>query len=141
MPNDKIASFRYLKGADFTGNVKHLTQCKDFTQLSLLLNIPKSTFSTWNSHQRTPHELIVRLHLALGIPVKDLALAQNSQLTEIHPSLRDDHLLSTHIQDQTGTYQTPATKNQQHATVILKSYTLHQGQLIESEKYLMPFVI
>lgn len=131
MPNDKIISFSYLKGADFTGNLKHLTQCKDFKQLSQLLDIPKSTFSTWNSHQRTQHEVIVRLHLALGIPVKDLALVQNNQLAEIHPSLRDDYLLSTHVHDQANIYQTPVTKNQQHTTVILKSYALHQGQLID----------
>ncbi|GHZ01959.1 phage repressor protein CI [Vibrio cholerae] len=121
MSNAKIMPFDYLKGDAFTSKLKEITKCKDFFELGALLNIPKSTFSTWNTHDRTSHELMVRLHLALGIPVEELALKpedlRNFQPRNFEPD---------------KTYQVEAISNPQHQTVILKSFCLTNGKLLET---------
>lgn len=73
----KIPSFDYFKGSEFVENIKKTLSCKTHQELTDLLGVPKSTFSTWAKHERTSHELIVRVHLALGIPIKDLALPKS----------------------------------------------------------------
>ncbi|WP_261926796.1 helix-turn-helix domain containing protein, partial [Vibrio aestuarianus] len=69
MSKTKIPSFNYLSGVGFTDNLKHLARCKTFLELAEILDVPKATFSTWNTHNRTSHELMVRFHLRLGIPI------------------------------------------------------------------------
>ncbi|MDW6094341.1 helix-turn-helix domain-containing protein [Vibrio rhizosphaerae] len=132
MSNDNIKTFSYLKGTAFTNNLKYQTQCKDYIELSNLLDIPKSTFSTWNAHGRTSHELIVRLHLSLGIPVKQLALPRDYPLKDLHPSLWESHEFMPQIQDQASFYQSQSETRQiyQHATVILQRFSLKHGALI-----------
>ncbi|WNJ97280.1 helix-turn-helix domain-containing protein [Vibrio ruber] len=134
MSNDNIKTFSYLKGTAFTNNLKYQTQCKDYIELSNLLSIPKSTFSTWNAHNRTSHELIVRLHLSLGIPVKQLALPRDYPLKDLHPSLWESHEFIPQIQDQANFYQSQAETRQiyQHATVILQRFSLRDGELIST---------
>ncbi|SHE45919.1 helix-turn-helix domain-containing protein [Vibrio gazogenes] len=134
MSNDNIKTFSYLKGTAFTNNLKLQTQCKDYIALSNFLNIPKSTFSTWNAHNRTSHELIVRLHLSLGIPVKQLALPRDYPCKDIHPSLWESHEFMPQIQDQVNFYQSPSETRQiyQHATVILQRFSLKHGALIST---------
>ncbi|MDW6004770.1 phage repressor protein CI [Vibrio mangrovi] len=134
MSNDNIKAFHYLKGSAFTNNLKLQTQCKDYIELSNLLNVPKSTFSTWNAHGRTSHELIVRLHLALGIPIKHLALPKDYPHTDLHPSLWESHEFIPRIQDQAGFYhsQTETRQIYQHATVILQRFSLRHGDLIST---------
>ncbi|EKO3803708.1 helix-turn-helix domain-containing protein [Vibrio harveyi] len=86
MSNDKIKSFDYLKGSDFTDNLKRLSQCKSYQELADIYNIPKTTFSTWNTHNRNSHELVVRTHLRTGIPVQELILPKDYPLTGLHHS-------------------------------------------------------
>jgi len=121
MSSDKIPPFDYLKGSDFTHNLKNLTNCKDFHELSELVDVPKSTFSTWNTHDRTSHELMVRLSLALNIPLAQLALA---------PANR--HLSNSGFQSSSVTKTDNEQGNPQHQTVILKSYCLANGKLIDT---------
>ncbi|OXX29096.1 phage repressor protein CI [Vibrio sp. V08_P9A1T1] len=124
MNNKNIPPFDYLTGSEFTKRLKNLTNCDDFQELSSLLNVPKTTFSTWNTHDRTSHELIVRLHLALGIPVEELALKPE-----------DRKKLKSTVSEMRERYDVlPITKQEspQHATTILKSFCLANGQLIET---------
>lgn len=128
MENKNIPPFEYLSGAEFTDNLKTLTGSKTFNQLSNLLNVSKATFSTWNTHNRTSHELMVRLHLALGIPIEQLALKP-----------KDRHLNDSHNNsDAIGSYkaniqqQPNADKKQQHQTVIVKSFCLSGGKLLDT---------
>ncbi|TOQ40326.1 transcriptional regulator, partial [Vibrio parahaemolyticus] len=53
--------------------------------MSELFDVPKATFSAWNTHNRTSHELMVRLHLAKGIPIERMALSGN----ELNKIVRD----------------------------------------------------
>jgi hypothetical protein len=121
MNDKKIPPYDYLKGAEFTENLKHLTNCKTFNELSALLDVSKATFSTWNTHNRTSHELMVRLHLALGIPLQALALKSAD---------RSDTNLQTEEGENVPTQ--PLKQDPQHQTVILKSYCLTKGQLLET---------
>ncbi len=62
--NGKILPYKYLKGTEFTSYLKSETQANDFMELSEIFNIPKSTFSTWNLHNRCSYEVMVRMLLA-----------------------------------------------------------------------------
>ncbi|XAG86216.1 helix-turn-helix domain-containing protein [bacterium 19MO03SA05] len=117
----KIEPYNYLKGSDFTENLKNLTGCKNFQELSFVYDVPKSTFSTWNTHERTSHELMVRAHLALGIPIADLALKP------------EDRHLAAKPKDPSQ----PAQPSQLD-TVVLKSFCLTNGQLLETGKIPYP---
>lgn len=124
MKKNLIPPFNYMKGSDFTRRLKLLTGCDDFQELSELLNVPKTTFSTWNTHDRTSHEVIVRLHLALGIPVEELAL---------NP---EDRKRASQVRDSANHYfpqelEKPKQIDQQ-AIVILPTFCLANGQLIET---------
>ncbi|HAT8540539.1 TPA: phage repressor protein CI [Vibrio vulnificus] len=124
MKKNLIPPFNYMKGSDFTRRLKLLTGCDDFQELSELLNVPKTTFSTWNTHDRTSHEVIVRLHLALGIPVEELAL---------NP---EDRKRASQVRDSANHYfpqelEKPKQVDQQ-AIVILPTFCLANGQLIET---------
>ncbi|GAK14821.1 repressor protein [Vibrio sp. JCM 19053] len=74
MKDNKILPFDYLKGDEFTERLKEVTGCRTFLDMAELLDVPKATFSAWKLHNRTSHELMVRLHLALGVPIEELAL-------------------------------------------------------------------
>ncbi|ELB2767608.1 helix-turn-helix domain-containing protein [Vibrio alginolyticus] len=119
MSSDKILPFDYLKGDEFTSNLKNLTKCKDFQELGSLLNVPKSTFSTWNTHERTSHELMVRLHLALGIPMVDLAL-------------KPEDRFKAHSATKNTAEEASVTASPQHDSVQIKSYCLTNGELLDT---------
>ncbi|WP_158174099.1 phage repressor protein CI [Vibrio alginolyticus] len=120
---DKIPPFDYLKGEAFTDKLKEVTGCKTLLEMSERFDVPKATFSAWNTHERTSHELMVRLHLALGVPIEELALKP-----EDRKNVRSN-----------GTSKKPATyhsaerlENPQHGSVIIKSFCLTNGQLLET---------
>jgi hypothetical protein len=128
MENKTIPPFEYLSGAEFTDNLKTLTGSKTFNQLSSLLNVSKATFSTWNTHNRTSHELMVRLHLALGIPIEQLALKpKDRRLNDSHDNSDASSSYKANIQQQPD-----ADKKQQHQTVIVKSFCLSGGKLLDT---------
>jgi hypothetical protein len=136
---DKIPSFDYLKGEAFTDKLKEVTGCKTLLEMSERFDVPKATFSAWNTHERTSHELMVRLHLALGIPIEELAL---------RPEDRKSLVIQGTGVGKTG-YAThnlrePATKyahanalaaegnENQKQTVLLRSSCLANGKLIDT---------
>jgi hypothetical protein len=121
--NNKIMPFEYLKGREFTDNLKRVLECRNLEELGDVLDVPKSTFTTWNAHDRTSHELMVRIHLAKNIPMKELALksAQSNELGAVG--------------DLRASYSIPSSSsfsNPQHSTVILKSFCLSNGQLLDT---------
>ncbi|MGY5579771.1 phage repressor protein CI [Vibrio cincinnatiensis] len=118
---DKILPFDYLKGEAFTEKLKDITGCKTLLEMSERFDVPKATFSAWNTHDRTSHELMVRLHLALGIPIEELAL-KPEDLKNFQPRVSEPKKI----------YQFEIANNPQHQTVILKSFCLANGQLIET---------
>ncbi|MEZ9443255.1 phage repressor protein CI [Vibrio sp. 10N.222.54.F12] len=122
----KIPPFDYLKGSEFTENLKHLTGCKNFVEMASVYGVPKTTFSTWNTHDRTSHELIVRAHLALGIPVEELALP-DSELSKVAHG-------TTNIAKPQNALSARATRerNKQTDSVILPSVCLSDGKLINT---------
>ncbi|HGS5161756.1 TPA: phage repressor protein CI [Vibrio parahaemolyticus] len=124
MKKSPIPPFDYMKGSNFTKRLKLLTDCNDFQELSELLNVPKTTFSTWNTHDRTSHELIVRLHLALGIPVEELALNPEDR-KHVAEARESAHHFTPPKPEK------PEVAGQQ-TVVILPTFCLTNGQLIET---------
>lgn len=121
--NNKIMPFEYLKGREFTDNLKRVLKCRNLEELGDVLDVPKSTFTTWNAHDRTSHELMVRIHLAKNIPMKELAL-KSGQPNELGA-----------VGDLRASYSIPSRSsfsNPQHSTVILKSFCLSNGQLLDT---------
>lgn len=115
----KIEPFNYLKGSDFTENLKRLTGCKNFQEMAFVYDVPKSTFSTWNTHDRTSHELMVRAHLALGIPIEELALKPEDRTNGTSKKVATYPSVEHSIDSQTD-------------TVIIKSYCLTNGKLLDT---------
>ncbi|KPL99879.1 phage repressor protein CI [Vibrio splendidus] len=122
---NKILPFEYLKGEAFTEKLKTLTGKKTLLEMSELFDVKKSTFSTWNTHDRTSHELMVRLHLALGIPIEELALPEEER------AKLPSHQPKT-ITEQPTVQITAASTNPQHQAVILKSFCLSGGKLLDT---------
>lgn len=123
MESKKIPPFEYMKGAEFTKQLKRVTGCVDFQELSSLLDVPKATFSTWNTHDRTSHELMVRLHLALGVPIEELALK---------PEDRDKVRRSDAAKKAATYHSAERLENPQHGSVIIKSFCLTNGKLLDT---------
>lgn len=72
----KVPAYDYLKGKEFTEKLKEVTNCSTYELLADYFGVPRSTFFTWHTHNRTGFELIVREHLASGASVRYLALGQ-----------------------------------------------------------------
>ncbi|KKD01409.1 phage repressor protein CI [Photobacterium halotolerans] len=126
MSEEKILPFDYIKGHEFTETLKEVTGCKTFLEMAALFDVPKATFSTWNLHNRTSHELIVRLHLAKGIPIRKLALGEEDSVEyPIESSLPSSGGLVIRENSAEFGYG-------HHSTVLLNSYCLANGQLIET---------
>ncbi|MFH4586457.1 phage repressor protein CI [Vibrio alginolyticus] len=121
MKDKKILPFDYLKGDEFTEKLKEVTGCRTFLDMAELLDVPKATFSAWKLHERTSHELMVRLHLAMGIPIEELALKPEAR----ESFKRTSNSLSP-VQSQTPETQT------QHSSVVIKSYCLTNGKLLDT---------
>ncbi|HHG3566010.1 phage repressor protein CI [Vibrio parahaemolyticus] len=117
--NEKILPYEYQKGREFTDNLKKVLNCRNLEELSEILGVPKSTFTTWNAHDRTSHELMVRLHLAKGIPLDELALRPEDRNSET----------------QKGSANYPSSErsiNLQANSVIIKSFCLTNGKLLDT---------
>lgn len=113
MNKEKIPAPPYIVGSEFTERLKEVTGCTTFGELSQMFDVPKATFSAWNLHNRTSHELIVRLHLTKGIPVEKLALGVDGLSVE------------------TGTVS-QALRSNQSDIAIIKSFCLTNGKLLDT---------
>ncbi|EPE2682046.1 phage repressor protein CI [Vibrio alginolyticus] len=133
-----ILPYEYLKGNEFVEKLKEVLNCKSHQELADLLRIPKSTFSTWSKHERTSHELTIRLHLALGIPIAELALSKDDKnriaqggVEVAKPSL---DYMSRMLGEQSTQLQ-----QAQNDVVSISSFCLTNGQLLDTGK--IPYAI
>ena len=123
MKDNKILPFDYLKGDEFTERLKEVTGCRTFLDMAELLDVPKATFSAWKLHDRTSHELMVRLHLALCVPIEELALKPEDR----------DKVRNSDAAKKAATYHSAERlENPQHGSVIIKSYCLTNGKLLDT---------
>lgn len=123
MKDNKILPFDYLKGDEFTEKLKEVTGCRTFLDMAELLDVPKATFSAWKLHDRTSHELMVRLHLAMGIPIEELALKP-----------KDRSQFATKAEEPRATYGVTVTteQNTQLPVRSVISFCLTNGKLLET---------
>ncbi|EGR1562253.1 transcriptional regulator [Vibrio alginolyticus] len=82
----KVPPFDYINGREFTEKLKDVTGCKTYDLLADYYGIPKSTFSTWHTHNRTGWELIIRTHLATGASIRYLALGEGEPFGDGKPN-------------------------------------------------------
>ncbi|NOI15809.1 phage repressor protein CI [Vibrio hepatarius] len=129
----KIDTFEYTKGEAFTEKLKEINGVKSLGDLAEIYSVPKTTFSTWNTHNRNSHELVVRTHLRTGIPIHELILPEGTSLEELHHSF-SKHLdnLPHSVREAIPSYNANILNNPQLQTVTLKSYCLSNGQLIDT---------
>ncbi|NAW58967.1 MULTISPECIES: helix-turn-helix domain-containing protein [unclassified Vibrio] len=133
----KILIFDYLKGHDFTSNLRDLTHCASFGEMATLFDVPKTTFSTWNTHNRTSHELVVRTHLRTGIPVHQLILPSDFPLEKLHHSFTRNTSSSHEVIAETSNsynseMEAQMTMATSEAIVTLPSYSLSNGKLVST---------
>ncbi|MER2495313.1 helix-turn-helix domain-containing protein [Vibrio neptunius] len=129
----KMDIFEYMKGEAFTEKLKKINNVRSLGDLAEIYSVPKTTFSTWNTHNRNSHELVVRTHLRTGIPVHELILSPDLSLDELHPSFSKQVKDAPHsVEEASATYESKRLENPQLQTVTLKSYCLSNGQLVET---------
>jgi hypothetical protein len=121
--NNKIPTHDFLKGHDFTNNLKVIFGCKNLQELSEITGIPKSTFSTWNMKNRTSYELMIRIHLALNIPIRDLSLGYQFPTTD-NGNRRVEEKSPEYTLDSTLTVE-----GQSRKPAIIETFDLFNGQL------------
>ncbi|MGF1842482.1 helix-turn-helix domain-containing protein [Vibrio clamense] len=121
-----IQPYDYLKGSDFVDALKNKLNCRTHQELADLLGIPKSTFSTWAKHERTSHEVMVRLHLNKGIPIEELALT-TEELNKIANGKVE--VANSHVAMEERAVR---EQNPQHGVTLLKSFCLSGGKLLDT---------
>ncbi|HCE1956159.1 TPA: helix-turn-helix domain-containing protein [Vibrio parahaemolyticus] len=122
----ELATLDYIKGEAFTDKLKEINGVNSLGELAQIYGVPKTTFSTWNSHNRNSHELVVRTHLRTGIPVKELILPNDYPETELHHSFWG----TKKAPEVEVTSSSPELQNPQLAIVVIKSFCLTNGQLV-----------
>lgn len=122
----ELAIFDYIKGEAFTDKLKEINGVSSLGELAQIYGVPKTTFSTWNSHNRNSHELVVRTHLRTGTPVKELILPNDYPVTELHHSFWGN----PKAPEAEVTSSSPELQNPQLAIVAIKSFCLTNGQLV-----------
>lgn len=59
--NQNVPAISYLKGQLFVDKLLEVTGCDNVDQLSACLDVSKVTLKIWREHDKTSHELMVRL--------------------------------------------------------------------------------
>jgi len=77
-----IPPYDYIKGNKFNENLCKALGNISLSEVSEILNVPKTTFSTWAIHDRIGFEVIIRVHISTGISVEALALGQFNEEDE-----------------------------------------------------------
>lgn len=128
-----MAIFDYIKGEAFTDKLKEINGVNSLGELAQIYGVPKTTFSTWNSHNRNSHELVVRTHLRTGIPVQELILPKGYPMTALHHSFWDSKKTADSAIRSSGAER----QNPQLDVVVIKSFCLTNGQLVPTGE--LPF--
>ncbi|WP_330959038.1 phage repressor protein CI [Photobacterium sp. 53610] len=71
-----IGPFDYQGGTAIVERLKEITKTNTYGQLSDVIGVPKSSISTWVDRDVTPFEIVVRLHMALGVSIRWLATGE-----------------------------------------------------------------
>lgn len=72
----QIEPFGYEGGTKIVERLKLVTETSTYGQLSDVIGVPRSSISTWVDRDVTPFEIVVRLHLALGVSVRWLTTGE-----------------------------------------------------------------
>ncbi|MGF1689432.1 helix-turn-helix domain-containing protein [Photobacterium japonica] len=76
MNQAKIPPFDYSGGKDFTDRLLNVTGAANLVVLSDLIEVPRTTISTWHRRNMTAYEIVVRVCLATGASLKYVALGE-----------------------------------------------------------------
>nr|WP_236799961.1 helix-turn-helix domain-containing protein [Aliivibrio fischeri] len=133
-----------MVGEPFVNKIKEITGANTLFDLAEIFDIPKSTFNAWSVAKRSSPELIVRLHLAKGIPVEELAFEDGvkpqtfaewiSSVSGGNSPTKTDNMEQLSVSEVTHSYKSNIEKlpNPQHQTVIVQSFCLNNGKLLDT---------
>ncbi len=125
MKTNNIGTIDCLKGHEFTDNLKQKLGCRTLAELAQRLDIPKATLSTWNLKERTSYESIIRIHLATGIPVAELALGIEKAVPS---SVNPPHEL---IVEESGPDYC-IENSRLHRIIQIPAYSLLNGEMVDN---------
>lgn len=80
-----INPYSYLNGKEFNERVMTILRQTTIADTSRILSVPQTTFATWQTHNRTSHEIMLRLHLELNIPLELFLVDSEFEPTEMKP--------------------------------------------------------
>ncbi|WP_281222094.1 helix-turn-helix domain-containing protein [Photobacterium sanguinicancri] len=73
---DKITPFDYSGGRDFTDRLLIVTGAANLVALSDLIDVPRTTISTWHRRNMTAYEVAVRICISTGASLKYVVLGE-----------------------------------------------------------------
>ena len=133
---EKISPFEYSGGRKFTSRLLNVTGVDNLVELSDLLNVPRTTISTWHRRDMTAYEVVVRICLATGASLKYVVLGEGEPFdTDVKPVDTSIPLTKEVLQDGEITKSNVIKFD----GVLLNSYNLNQDtvRLIEHDSELM----
>lgn len=134
--NDMITPFDYSKGKEFTEKLKKTTGCSTLLEMASLFDMPKATFSTWNLHNRTSHELMIRMLMRGKISLKELeelALTDDALQQHLQLKAKQSQNMGSSLGNQHYSANI-AERSNLDPLIYLRSYNLDNGRLIETEE-------
>ena len=133
---EKIPPFEYSGGREFTSRLLNVTGTTNLVELSDLLNVPRTTISTWHRRDMTAYEIAIRICLTTGASLKYVVLGEGEPFdTDVKPVDISIPLTKEVLQDGEITISNVIKFD----GVLLNSYNLNQDtvRLIEHKSELM----
>lgn len=93
----RIPVYPFDGGNKVTPRLRDALGARDYKVMARVLDMPRSTISTWHTRGVVPYESIIRIHLATGIPIRWLIMGQGPKdgskrevRTEVEPEVVAD---------------------------------------------------
>lgn len=114
----------------------HLFRVRNRVELADLIGVTPGTLSTWTTRETTPHELLIRLHLATGVSMEYLCFGEGEQKQDVFaksygstiPVYKDgETYIPADLAEKSASYKLPA----------IKAYSIENGKLIARSEFII----
>lgn len=116
----------YQGGKNIIKRLIHLFGVGNRLQLADLLGVTQGTLSTWMTRDSTPYEILIRVHLATGVPMEYLCFGINDDDSKVDLSRFDK---SNELFEYTASYSTNK----------IDLFKIENGELTKQSKNLTSF--
>lgn len=103
----------------------HLFKVKNRLELATLIGVTAGTLSTWTTRKTIPYELLIRLNLAMGIPMEYLCFGQGDSIPNI--------LKNAESTIPTYEYESVEVKQAELSTIAI--FTIENGKLEKEDEF------